>query len=63
MLRTAGDPELRVFDSAIRFLHWLTLFLIVAVFVLAVSIDFASPKPRLLRSCSCIARSASACGS
>jgi cytochrome b561 len=44
MLRTDGDPELRVFDPAIRFLHWLTLFLIVAVFVLAVSIDFASSK-------------------
>ena len=44
MLRTDGDPELRVFDSAIRFLHWLTLFLIAAVFVLAVSIDFASSK-------------------
>src|SRR5215472_1857851 len=44
MLRTDGDPELRVFDPAIRFLHWLTLFLIVAVFLLAVSIDFASSK-------------------
>jgi cytochrome b561 len=44
MRRTDGDRELRVFDPAIRFLHWLTLFLIVAVFVLAVSIDFASPK-------------------
>jgi len=26
MLRTHGDPELRVFDPVIRFLHWLTLF-------------------------------------
>jgi cytochrome b561 len=44
MLRTEGDPELRVFDRTIRFLHWLTLFLIVAIFVLAFSIDFASSR-------------------
>jgi cytochrome b561 len=44
MLRTDGDPELRVFDPVIRFLHWLTLFLIVTIFVLAFSIDFASSK-------------------
>jgi cytochrome b561 len=44
MLRTDGDPELRVFDRTIRFLHWLTLFLIVAIFVLAFSIDFASSR-------------------
>jgi cytochrome b561 len=41
MLRTDGDPELRVFDPMIRFLHWLTLILIIAVFVLAFSIDRA----------------------
>src|SRR5690349_6179304 len=44
MLRTEGDPELRVFDRTIRFLHWLTLFLFVAIFVLAFSIDFASSR-------------------
>jgi cytochrome b561 len=44
MLRTDGDPELRVFDRTIRFLHWLTLFLFVAIFVLAFSIDFASSR-------------------
>jgi cytochrome b561 len=44
MLRTDGDPELRVFDPAIRFLHWLTLVLVAAIFVLAFSIDFASSK-------------------
>jgi cytochrome b561 len=40
MLRTDGDPELRVFDPAIRFLHWLTLLLVAAVFVLAFSIVY-----------------------
>src|ERR1700722_14451035 len=44
MLRTEGDPELRVFDPVVRFLHWLTLFLVAAIFVLAFSIDFASSK-------------------
>jgi cytochrome b561 len=44
MLRTDGDPELRTFDPVIRFLHWLTLFLIAAIFVLAFSIDLASSK-------------------
>jgi hypothetical protein len=42
MLRTDGDPELRVFDQGIRFLHWLTLFLVATIFVLAFSIGFAS---------------------
>src|SRR6202049_1494499 len=43
MLRTDGDPELLVFDPVIRFLHWLTLFLVAAIFVLAFSIvHFAS---------------------
>jgi cytochrome b561 len=42
MLRADGDPELRVFDPVIRFLHWLTLFLVATVFVLAFSIHFAS---------------------
>ncbi len=44
MLRADGDPELRVFDPVIRFLHWLTLFLVVTVFVLAFSIAFASSR-------------------
>jgi len=49
MLRSDGDPELRVFDPAIRILHWLTLFLVVTIFVLAFSIDFASSGRRPLR--------------
>ena len=44
MLRTDGDPALQVFDPVIRFLHWLTLFLVVAIFILAFSIDFASSR-------------------
>jgi cytochrome b561 len=44
MPRTDSAPELRVFDPAIRFLHWLTLFLVATIFVLAFSIDFASSK-------------------
>jgi cytochrome b561 len=42
MLRTDSDPELLDFDPVTRFLHWLTLFLVAAIFVLAFSIDFAS---------------------
>jgi cytochrome b561 len=42
MLRTAENPELHVFDRVIRLLHWLTLFLIVIIFALAFSINFAS---------------------
>ena len=44
MLRTDGDPELRVFDPVVRILHWLSLCLIAAIFALAFSIDFASSK-------------------
>jgi len=44
MLRTDEDPELRVFDPMIRLLHWLTLFLVATIFVLAFSIDFASSR-------------------
>jgi cytochrome b561 len=44
MLRTDGDPERRMFDLAIRLLHWLTLFLVVAIFGLAFAIDFAASK-------------------
>jgi cytochrome b561 len=42
MLRTDGDPELRVFDPVIRFLHWLTLFLVAGIFALAFSVHLAS---------------------
>jgi cytochrome b561 len=49
MLRTDGDPELLVFDPVIRFLHWLTLFLVAAIFVLAFSIIyFASSREEAL---------------
>ena len=44
MLRTDGDPELHVFDPVIRFLHWLTLLLVVTIFVLALSIKFAATR-------------------
>src|SRR5580658_743458 len=44
MLRTDGDPELLVFDPVIRLLHWLTLFLVITIFALAFSIDFASSR-------------------
>jgi superoxide oxidase len=44
MLRADGDPELRVFDPVIRFLHWLTLFLVITIFMLAFSIAFASSR-------------------
>ena len=44
MLRTDGDPELLDFDPVTRFLHWLTLFLVAVIFLLAFSIDFASSK-------------------
>ncbi len=44
MLRTDADSELRVFEPVIRFLHWLTLLLIAAIFVLAFSIKFASSR-------------------
>jgi len=42
MLRTDGNPEQRVFDPAIRFLHWLTVFLITVIFALVFSIGFES---------------------
>jgi cytochrome b561 len=42
MLRTDGNPEQRAFDPAIRFLHWLTLFLITMTFALVFSIGFGS---------------------
>jgi cytochrome b561 len=46
MLRTEGNPELRVFDPVMLFLHWLTLFLIAVIFVLAFSIDYASSREK-----------------
>ena len=42
MLRADGDPERRVFDPVTRFLHWLTLFVVITIFVFAFSIDLAS---------------------
>ena len=63
MLRTDEDPELLVFDPVIRFFHWLTLFLVATIFVLAFSIDFASSKEGAMHSSSCIARSALRFGS
>jgi cytochrome b561 len=47
MLRANGDPELRIFDPAVRFLHWLTLFLVATIFVLAFSIDFAPNEEKV----------------
>jgi hypothetical protein len=38
MLRTDEDPELLVFDPVIRFFHWLTLFLVATIFVLAIPV-------------------------
>ena len=42
MLRSAEDPERHVFDRVIQVAHWLTLFLVAIIFVLAFSINFAS---------------------
>jgi cytochrome b561 len=44
MLRTDANPELRVFDPAIRLLHWLTLLLVAGAFALAFSIDLVPSK-------------------
>jgi cytochrome b561 len=44
MLRADADPELRAFDPLIRFLHWLTLFLVATTFMLAFSIDLAPSR-------------------
>jgi len=48
MLRTDEASDLREFDSAIRILHWLTLFLIATIFVLAFSIRFAASREAAL---------------
>jgi cytochrome b561 len=44
MMRTAGNPELRVFDRITRLMHWLTAGLMLLVFVLAFSIDIAASR-------------------
>ena len=44
MLRANADPELRAFDPLIRFLHWLTVFLVAVAFLLAFSIDLSRSK-------------------
>jgi cytochrome b561 len=44
MRRTDGDPDVREFDPVTRFLHWLTLFLVATIFVLAFSISFATSR-------------------
>jgi cytochrome b561 len=44
MLRGDADPELRAFDPLIRVLHWLALFLVGTIFMLAFSIRYASSK-------------------
>ena len=48
MLRTDEDSDLREFDPAIRILHWLTLFLVATIFVLAFSIRFAASREAAL---------------
>ena len=48
MLRIDGNPKQRVFDPAIRFLHWLTLFLITMIFALVFSIGFGSKAEALV---------------
>lgn len=48
MLRTDNDPELREFDQVTRFLHWLTLALVAAIFALAFSIHFATSSAEAL---------------
>ena len=48
MLRTDEDSDLREFDPVIRFLHWLTLFLVATIFVLAFSIRFATSREAAL---------------
>jgi len=47
MLRADSDPESRIFDPVIRFLHWLTLFLVATTFVLAFTIDFAPNETKV----------------
>jgi cytochrome b len=42
VLRNNGDPERRVFDPTTRLLHWLTVGLVLMVFVLAFSTNSAT---------------------
>jgi cytochrome b561 len=44
MLQTDEPPELRVYNPAIRILHWVTVFLVATIFILAFSTDFARSK-------------------
>jgi cytochrome b561 len=44
MLRTDGHADQRLFDPTTRLLHWLTVGLILVVFVLAFSIDRATSR-------------------
>lgn len=44
MLRTDGNAAPRAFDPTTKFLHWLTLLLIAAIFLLAVSFGLASSR-------------------
>ncbi len=46
--QTDDDTGSRVFDPAMRFLHWLTLLLIAVIFALAFSIDLASSKAQVV---------------
>ena len=48
MLRTDEEPDLREFDPVIRFLHWLTLFLVATIFALAFSIRSATSREAAL---------------
>ena len=43
-MRAAGNSERGVFDQATRLLHWLTAGLMLSAFVLAFSIDLATPR-------------------
>ena len=44
MRRTIGDAAPRAFDPTTKLLHWLTLLLITAIFLLAFSFDLASSR-------------------
>jgi cytochrome b561 len=43
-MRAVGNSKRGVFDRATRLLHWLTAGLVLSVFVLAFSIDFATSR-------------------
>ncbi|MBV8738363.1 MAG: cytochrome b [Alphaproteobacteria bacterium] len=48
MLRADADPEICVFDPAMRIMHWLTVLLMMVIFALAFSIDFAGSRAEAL---------------